>query len=504
MSKNGVSRAAAGLLFAAIATLGWAADDPHSFLSEVGECLRCHVDVPSKKRPAAPLRFRKDLVSLCLDCHLEKDLSALHPVDIRPGVRVPEDLPLDEYGTMTCVTCHDPHAPYETDEPHVAESLSRRLLSLLTPGKKHRTFYLRRRNDQGQLCLACHDGAGLAAEGFHVQEASILDQYAGSAACKPCHYEVYQEWQKTPHARMARDAREDPRAVLADFDDNPPFPREAVLFALGSHWTQRYVVSKRDKLHVKAPIWSIPQEAWDTSYWIDKPWAQYCQGCHTTGFEAKDQPRYVELGVGCEACHGPARMHAENEGVPSVVNPADLDPMRRVMVCESCHTTGHDRTGQFRFPLGYLPGKDLTHYYKGLLPKPGQDNDTFMGDETHEDRHRQWRFWVDTFMVQKLSCDVCKNFRSRLEPKEKPEMSPSEYCLTCHEATWPKTGLHELHLEGNVHCHRCHVPKLAQGGEHFSIHDHKFLFIKPEAARALSPREACSQCHRAVASSTGQ
>jgi hypothetical protein len=174
------------------------------------------------------------------------------------------------------------------------------------------------------------------------------------------------------------------------------------------------------------------------------------------------------------------------------------------MVCASCHTTGHDRTGQFRFPLGYLPGRDLTRYYRGLLPKPGQDNQTFAGDESYADRSRQWRFWQETFLdVRGLTCDVCKNFRSQTVPGEKAQMTPSEYCLTCHAKTWPESELHQTHLEREVQCPECHVPGVAKDGGGHSIHDHKFLFGKPDAPRALTLRESCAQCHRAVAASGG-
>lgn len=468
--------------------------DPHGLLSDPERCLRCHQEVPEPGDRT--VKLRRDVVSLCLECHREKELSALHPVDIRPGTQVPPDLPLDEQGTITCATCHDPHGTFEADEPYVAESLSRRLVSLFTGRRKYRTFYLRRPNDKGQLCLTCHQEANLASEGFHVQEASLLDQYAGSAECGRCHPEIYREWAMTPHARMTRDVRTDPAAVLADFGGDAPFPLADVVYALGSHWTQRYVVSKGGKLYVKAAIWSVTQKAWDRSYWIDKPWTQYCQGCHTTGFEMREEPRYAELGVGCEACHGPGRAHARSGGAVPVVNPADLAPGRRDMVCESCHTTGHDRTGQFRFPLGYRPGRDLTRYYRGLLPKPGQDNASFQGDESYADRHRQWLFWADGLMEAKgLTCDVCKNFRSSLGPVERPRMTPSEHCLSCHRKRLPETPLHQAHSAGDVHCTQCHVPRVAPGGDHYSIHDHKFLFLEPEKRQALTPWGACVHCH---------
>ncbi len=479
--------------------LGWAgaaaAAGPHAALADPERCGRCHVEVPGPDTPR-PYRFRRDIVSLCLECHRDKDLSSLHPVDIRPGTRIPPDLPLDEQGTMTCATCHDPHSPAEADEPYVAEPIARRLLSMLGKGRRHRTYFLRRRNDRGQLCLGCHDRSRLATQAFHVREGGGAAAYAGSGACKECHPRIYAAWRLTPHARMTRDARKDPGAVLGDFETDPPFPRRDIRYTLGSHWTQRYVVEKKGRLYVKAAIWSITQKAWDRSDWIDKPWVPYCAGCHTTGFEPGEPPRWAELGIGCEACHGPGRAHAESGGEGPVVNPAKLAPVRRQMICESCHTTGHDRTGQFRFPVGYLPGRDLTRYFKGLLPKPGQDNTTFAGDESYEDRHRQWLFWVDHFMdARGLSCDICKNFRSEMQKTEKPRLTPTQFCLSCHRDTLPATPVHERHLAGGVDCRRCHDPLRTADGTGYSIHDHKFLFQAPPGPPVGPADRACRTCH---------
>ncbi|MDF1554046.1 MAG: multiheme c-type cytochrome [Deferrisomatales bacterium] len=485
----------AGVCLALNATGALGADDnPHAFMADAAQCGRCHEEEAGA--PSA-VTLTKDVVSLCLDCHGSRELFTVHPVDIRPAVAVPVDLPLDSSGTMTCATCHDAHGPYRGEGPYVAEPLHLRLLAAVTFKSSYRTYFLRRRNDAGALCLGCHQQSLLAAEGFHVDEVSLLPEYAGSAACSTCHPDAYREWRRTSHARMAAAVADAPELVAADFDTDPPFPFEQVVYRLGNHWTQRFVVKKEDSYYVKAPIWSLTKGEWDTSYWIDKPWTEYCQGCHTTGFEVRPEARFAELGIGCEACHGPGRRHVESNGEEAVVNPADLDPARRAMVCEACHTVGHDRTGQFRFPLGYLPGKDLTRYYKGLLPKPGQDNNTFLGDESYADRHNQWQFWVEHFMDAKgLTCDLCKSFRDRAtKTAEQPVMNPSEYCLSCHQKDWPETRLHRRHLEAEVHCHRCHVPGLAPGGKSYSVHDHKFLFLEPETEVNLTLEEACSQCH---------
>jgi hypothetical protein len=411
-------------------------------------------------------------------------------------MKVPPDLPLDEDQTITCGTCHNPHGLYEADKPYVAEALTNRVLSILTRKERYRTFFLRKPNNDGQLCGDCHEKGKIGSAEFHVKEASILEQYVGSARCGGCHTAQYAQWKLTPHAKMVRDPKKNPEALLGDFTKDPPFKKEEIVYVLGSRWTQRYVVKKNAKYLVKAPIWSIPGKSWDKSYWMDKPWDQFCQGCHTTGFEMKGEPRFVELGIGCEACHGPGRSHADAKGMRPIINPARLDSDRREMICESCHTAGHDRTGQFRFPMGYLPGKDLSYYYKGLIPKPGQDNETFQGDESYTDRRRQWVYWIDTFMNPRgLSCDICKNFRERKTSAGIQKMSVSDHCLTCHGGTWPKTSLHTKHLDKDVQCDSCHIPAIAPGGDKYSVHDHKFYFGKPAAKESVPVTRTCVGCH---------
>ena len=110
----------------------------------------------------------------------------MHPYDVRPQTAIiPEDMPLDQYGNLTCTTCHDIHSsyftPYETmshflrrydlgtnfcEACHPKSSSSRRghKTSL---GQAHATFgpkYKALDNDNmldpvSMNCLSCHDGS---------------------------------------------------------------------------------------------------------------------------------------------------------------------------------------------------------------------------------------------------------------------------------------------------------------------------------------------------------
>ena len=46
--------------------------------------------------------------------------------------------------------------------------------------------------------------------------------YTGSAACKTCHPQVYERWQKTRMANVVRDPKEHPDAILPDLSKPDP------------------------------------------------------------------------------------------------------------------------------------------------------------------------------------------------------------------------------------------------------------------------------------------
>jgi len=145
------------LLLIAIITIAQnATEDGHNFMSDPNKCQDCHLGKPVfGETDYRDLRFTADIVTLCHRCHSEDFLGRSHPVNVTPpdDMIIPEDLHLDEYLTMTCATCHQPHGdPYSKLKPADYVSPISGTSDLL-----YRSYYLRRTNIQNALCYACHN-----------------------------------------------------------------------------------------------------------------------------------------------------------------------------------------------------------------------------------------------------------------------------------------------------------------------------------------------------------
>ena len=88
-------------------------------------------------------------------------------------------------------------------------------------------------------------------------------------------------------------------------------------------------------------------------------WENRCAGCHQTGLAVQVDTAsyggtpveevvsgYVELNIGCEACHGPGAAHAASHDPADILNPADFlaggvaGVKRANEVCGACHSRG--------------------------------------------------------------------------------------------------------------------------------------------------------------------
>ena len=140
------------------------------------------------------------------------------------------------------------------------------------------------------------------------------------------------------------------------------------------------------------PVWNVEQARWVAvqDSFLAPPsdeaqppevWNGSCHGCHTVGTQPRltgdtFDTRTVELGIACEACHGPAEEHVRvnsapwrryarylsDDGDASIVNPARLSSRRSAEVCGQCHSFSyeHDMARVVGDGAAYRPGDVLS------------------------------------------------------------------------------------------------------------------------------------------------
>ncbi|HEV3339136.1 MAG TPA: multiheme c-type cytochrome, partial [Pirellulales bacterium] len=124
-------------------------------------------------------------------------------------------------------------------------------------------------------------------------------------------------------------------------------------------------------------------------------WNRDCILCHATGGKpgldhraSSANTRVADLGIACEACHGPAERHVRlhrdhaaggsaepgtKDDVQAIINPARLRPERSAQVCGHCHALASFQTDQltkdfFHSGSPYRPGDDLLQTRMTVLP----------------------------------------------------------------------------------------------------------------------------------------
>jgi predicted CXXCH cytochrome family protein len=178
--------------------------------------------------------------------------------------------------------------------------------------------------------------------------------YLGSKACARCHEVEQTQWTNSLHIKMTKPVAE--ALVVGDFSagtrfadhgrsytfgtqDGRPFmsvafgnqapERFTVDYTLGAKRYQGYLSTLPDgRIYVLPAFWHIASRRWvdwkeitpipDGAHELRQIWNSNCFNCHGTnivqGYDV-DAKRYrstwTEMGIGCEACHGPGRQHVE-------------------------------------------------------------------------------------------------------------------------------------------------------------------------------------------------
>lgn len=406
----------------------------------------------------------------------------------------------------------------------------------------------------------------------------------GSEACLACHPQQHGSWHESYHRTMTQPARG--AAVLAPFagehleylgfratmtrtEGGAPHIRVDrieggaepvldvdVLYTIGSHRYQQYA-AKLDRGGGPGEIWRLPV-AWHIGEgrWIHlngafvepegqpgeqqdylrhlSRWNDNCIFCHNTEpVPGRVDPglfrsTVAELGIACEACHGPASAHLERHRNPvrrmvartlrpdrgdgSVAHPGRLGTVEESSVCGRCHgqRIAADVAGVLRDGDGFLPGQDLAQVSRPIF------RDSTLGGSPQ--RLFQPRFWPDgtprlsayeyqglllspcyTGKPGGLGCNHCHDMHGD-DPDGQVRLGRrgAGGCVSCHSAATlsgaSASGGHGGH-GGAVDCDGCHMPRITYGLLQ-GMMSHRITSPDPGrwVGRDDQP-DACTQCH---------
>jgi len=353
------------------------------------------------------------------------------------------------------------------------------------------------------------------------------EEYVGSETCGDCHESHYSGWNNTLHAKMEQDAiaKGANKNILGDFTSHDPILTHSlddIDMIIGSRFKQRYTKKIGDDYFMLPFQWNVETKKWKKydpkndwwaregiypKGWKNRPHSTLCGGCHATGFdiETKDQ---VELNIGCEACHGPGNLHAEEPEKGNIINPVKLNQEKGNMICLQCHMSGRPPKGQFEkyaWPVGYQPGDDLKKYWNYAVTSGENIYELWAEGFAHKNRV-QGNTFVQSKMYKKgLNCYTCHDLHgSRHKSLTIKSSDDNAICLTCHGENSPqavfKNSLsehthHKANSTGNL-CIECHMPKTGKNAEKWDARDHSFKFISPLSTINYGTPNGCNNCHK--------
>lgn len=272
-------------------------------------------------------------------------------------------------------------------------------------------------------------------------------KYIGSAQCATCHKSTHAALiaghDKTAHRVAMVDATKNPAAILAKFDASSPIKKEDIKWVLGKGQSYQNYLDKDFK--VLTGQWNTKDQKWTVIPSVDG--ATQCVGCHVTNYNP-DGKTWTELGVGCEACHGPGAAHADSMDPADIQTLKSLDAKKLNMVCGQCHAVGTDPTGKYAFPTTFLPGDDLNASFK--LKDPG--------DATMD---RQYNDFMTSKHAQGgMKCTTCHDSHGN-KAKAAPQLKQpiTDQCLACHAATIGSLKSHAPDAPADATCATCHMVK---------------------------------------------
>ncbi|MES9853403.1 MAG: multiheme c-type cytochrome [Candidatus Thiodiazotropha sp. L084R] len=252
---------------------------------------------------------------------------------------------------------------------------------------------------------------------------------------------------------------------------------------------------------------------WSGSY---KNWNSRCAECHATDFRKNYDPlkdsynsQQGEIGVGCEACHGPGEAHIAWANTPEkfdasrwkgvdikgLIEAYNDTSASEINLCAGCHSR--------REPVGAnsrAPGSNYNDHYRLALLRDGL---YFSDGQIHDEVYVYGSFLQSKMFQKGVRCTNCHDAHD-YELKAKG----NSLCTQCHNpagnVSFPTltkknydTPEHHFHKDGTdgAECKQCHMPErqyMIVDGRH----DHSFRIPRPDLTEKHGTPNVCNSCHK--------
>ncbi len=354
------------------------------------------------------------------------------------------------------------------------------------------------------------------------------------------------------------------RLIDDSWPARPPQIEARVVMTTGSHHMQNYWIRRPDASEgslgpdsgalVQLPwIWLIQEERWipnqdsflsPPSGAVDGPvrWNADCSQCHSVATEPRTSESYdsfdtrtVELGIACEACHGPAEQHVsfyqspvrrylqhfrkllgEDGPDPTITNPAKLEPERSVETCAQCHSFGEwrDQVAYRRSGVPFRPGNELDEHRSVFRHTENPEDPLLLALLQSDSLAVEGRFWRDGTMrvagreyngllespghLGEVTCLSCHSMHEYEAPDSQldPEFPGNRSCMGCHTEYGEEISTHTRHLpeSSGSECMNCHMPHTTYG-LFSAMRSHRIDSPSARVSLESGRPNACNLCH---------
>ncbi len=458
----------------------------------------------------------------------------------------------------------------------------------------------------GLVAVTASALATLAARGRRPSAGAVRIDHAsgslGSGACRSCHPGEHASWHRSFHRTMTQAATPqaargpwdgvkleiegrsvelsrrgdelwarlpDPdfvaKATLADAPEPnalAPLVSRRVVITTGSHHHQVYWVrtERQQELRLLPITYLVAEQRYVArrDSFLQPPdapqhavrWNSNCIQCHATrpepglvDYTEQFASKAAELGIACEACHGPGAahvakhhgpfgrfaVHRSHEPDPSIVNPARLTAERSSEVCGQCHSYFVPRDPERWWHVGfadYRPGNTLADTRTLLtferpaiaarspdvaapfpdVAVPSVDaaaESLFWADGTIRVGGREWNglrasaCFLRGSGKRQVSCLSCHSMHdSDPDDQLRKGESVNAPCVRCHEEQGARLTAHTRHAPASAgsSCVACHMPPTSYA-LFKTIRSHRIDSPSAVGTATTGRPNACNLCH---------